>query len=490
MAKIRPHVEDVLTQGGTSVQNVNTNVNFVVGKSYRGPDEEIFVGSPETIYRRFGGGDLVNFIKRASLNGGQHFKVVRVVGSGAAKASLTVQNDTTDVGTFQAKDKGAYGNSLKVKIVAGGISSTITIWVEYKGYTLGAAENCSTGNDIQEKIADNSQLSNFIQYTPITQALPDNQDYTSLATGSDGAEVTNTEIVGSYNSTTGARTGLQLSVVDNEWHNIATATLEGDATINAALHTVCKSRGDIGKGKAIVTCLGSAAISDIKTAVNALISSDFRLTFWAGWYKSIVDPDNYVSPVAAVMGIISKMPVFESCSNIKIEDAIEVKSKYDGDQIDELLGVKCNVVTNAVDDGLPGIKTHHSFLCTTDTRLTEVQHVSVLDYINQKMRSAILPYVSRPNRTKSGTIRLRDVLMGIGTNIKYNVLNESTPWGPGVVDDMYVQCDDVNNPPELQSNTLLFDWGAKFIGAAHYIKNRITVTDGELFVSTLDEVIQ
>lgn len=63
--------------------------------------------------------DLVYSLYGFFQNGGTRAYLVRVVGTGAIKASAVIQDATpTTVCTFYAKDEGAWGNSLKVTISA------------------------------------------------------------------------------------------------------------------------------------------------------------------------------------------------------------------------------------------------------------------------------------------------------------------------------------------------------------------------------------
>ncbi len=488
---IIPGVYDVLQRVGKASNAVNVNVNFVIGKADAGPDNEIVVGGLNTILSTFISGDICDFVRRAAMNGATNFKCVRVVGDSALEASKAINASGSPVGTLTAKYKGSYGNNLSFIIGDGSLSGTMKLTFRYKTHTLGYVDNVSSGVNLKNSLAEHPVLKSWVTYTNTTETLPDEvTSWTSFTSGSDGSAVTNTDIVGTYNSTTGARTGLQIAITDNDWHNIATASLEGDSTVNAAMKLVCDSRGQIGKGKAICTHEVDDTITEIKSAASTLKDASYRCCYWTGWYKSMVDPDTYVSPAAAVMGLISSVPVFESCGNLPLKDVVGVYNEYDKPQIEDLLSSLVNVVTKSIDSG-SNVKTYHSLLNTTHSDITEIYECGVLDYCAERMRDVIDDYASRPNKLKTSRgHRLMDMLQAAGNRVMKSFLSQPNSWGQGIIDDGYVICDDTNNTSETAANKqLIFQWAVRPINAAHYIVNKITVTNGDLSSITIEETV-
>jgi hypothetical protein len=491
MAQVIPGVYDVLQKTVKANGSVQTNVNFIVGSADSGPIDEVVIGGVNTILNTYLSGDICDFVRRAALNGATNFKCVRVLAGSPLEASCEIDASASGVGTLKAKYKGAYGNSISFQIEDGSIDSTKKFTFRYKTHTLGYIDNATDGESIVSLLEDHPVLKNWVTYTNTTETLPDNVDtWTSFANGTDGNTITNTEIVGTYNSATGARTGLQLAVTDTNWHNIATATLEGDDTVNAGLIAVCETRGQIGKGKAFCTHDSSDSVSTIKSSAVALKNSSYRHSYWTGWYKSSVDPDTYVSPVAGVMGIVSSVPVFESCGNLPLKDVVSFSNEYDRAQIEDLLGSLVNVATKSIDGGSAN-KTYHSLLNTTHTDITEIQEVGTLDYCAEKMVQVISNMASRPNKLRTARgVRLIDKLQATGNRVMSMFLRQETKWGPGIIDGGFVICDDTNNTSETaEAKQLIFEWAIRFINAAHYINNKITVTNGDLSTITIEETI-
>jgi len=484
MSQIVPGLYDLRIQGKPRVAfDTVTDVSFIVGKSTRGPLDTVVVGTPETILRMFGEGDLAEFVYRASLNGAKKFKCVRVLGASPAKGTHVVKAGETTVGTINAKYFGAYGNDISYQFKTI-VANTRTLYVKYKTQLIGTISGLTDGDDIANFIADHPVLSEWIEYVKTTDALPDaDVAYVSLASGSDGAAITNTDVIGTYDADTGVRTGAQLALVTDGWMTLASATLEGDSSINAALITICETRG---VGKCVLTHLESATDTEIKAAADALNSTNGRASFWAGWYESYTKPDDYVSPVAAIVGIICKNEIIVSPGNNYIEDAIGVKKDFDYTQIEDFLLHKVNVVAKG--DGNNNnkfIHTYHSMNLTTDTNLTEIQFTAVYDKINMDIKKNTLFAVSKPN-----TPVLRDMVSEALKLVKHSCLTTKTSWGDGIVKDMWIQCDDQNNTDADQSAGILnFDWAIQPIGAAHYVQNRSQVTREGINDTILSDVI-
>jgi hypothetical protein len=486
MSPIVPNVYDSRRAGMPQVSfDFTPDVNFVVGKSTRGPIDEVFVGSPDSIYRTFGEGDLPAYVQRANLNGASKFKVVRVLGANPVKATKQFLETATPVGSLTAKDYGAYGNDITVKWIEN-VTDERTLYVRYKGKQIAIVSGMTDGTSIVAKIADHPVLQNWLVYTKATNALPDESaDWVALASGSDGSSITNSDVVGEYDSTTGARTGLQLAVITDGWSNLGVATLEGDATVNAGMITVCSQRG---YGKAILTHDSSLTDAQIKSAADAIDAPGGCASFWAGWYQSYTQTTGtYVSPTAAIMGILCRVEVFESPSNQVILDALAVKRKYDDLQIEDLLLHKVNVVTYDIySPSSAGIRTFHSLNASTDANIDEIQVKGTYDKLNNDIRRSIRFAISKPN-----TSILRGMVQNAADLVRTNAMKYKSVYADSMVENMWVKCDDTNNTEEdIKSKRIILDWAFQPIGAAHFVYNRSAVTsDGIETQQILEDVI-
>jgi hypothetical protein len=113
-----------------SIKGVATNIAGYVARFQRGPEELVEVGTTEELEEIFG---------RSSVSGNENLKmkkfgrmrIRRVVDSGAAQAQIELDDTGSTLAlTLKAKDKGAYGNSISVKVEAGTLASTVKITVK------------------------------------------------------------------------------------------------------------------------------------------------------------------------------------------------------------------------------------------------------------------------------------------------------------------------------------------------------------------------
>ena len=135
------YVEEV-PSGVRTIANVSTSDTAFVDWFPRGPDEVATRITSYAEFERTFGGLNVNCeagyqLRQYFLNGGSVAWVVRVLADGAAAASVTV-NDSAQAPalalTVRAKNKGAWGNDLRIAIKANGSAGTYDMMVRlYRG---------------------------------------------------------------------------------------------------------------------------------------------------------------------------------------------------------------------------------------------------------------------------------------------------------------------------------------------------------------------
>lgn len=169
-----------------SIKGVGTGVVILVGQFQRGSSDLVRVSSIKDFHTKYGKSSYLGNIqlknKRFSV-----LKIVKVEASDAVKAEKTFQASAVNIVKFSAKNKGVYGNSIKVTIATGSSSG--------KKYTIqdtssGATEfwpdevydNVSIA-DLASKLA----LSALVDVSVLSTASePDNAAATALTSGSDG----------------------------------------------------------------------------------------------------------------------------------------------------------------------------------------------------------------------------------------------------------------------------------------------------------------
>lgn len=98
-----------------NIQGAAANVAILVGQFERGPEILTEVGGTQELYETFGK-YLSSGLKALKSKKFGRLKIIRAVAAAAVKASKAFQSSATDRITFTAKWRGAYGNSIQVKI--------------------------------------------------------------------------------------------------------------------------------------------------------------------------------------------------------------------------------------------------------------------------------------------------------------------------------------------------------------------------------------
>jgi phage tail sheath protein FI len=138
-----------------------------IGAFAQGPTTLTLVTSWYDFVKKFGGYNAMfpaTFgVNQFFLNGGSELYVKRVIGSGAAAATVTIPSTTTgtNVGTATAKNVGAAGNNLRIRIytTSNGASFTLAVYQEVVSSELGTA-NVDASNDVLVESFDNLVFNN------------------------------------------------------------------------------------------------------------------------------------------------------------------------------------------------------------------------------------------------------------------------------------------------------------------------------------------
>jgi hypothetical protein len=275
-----------------NVQGVAANVALLVGTAERGLPEIQTIGSIGELHELVGKSSFgINKALKNKKFG--RLKVLRVVASGAVQASKLFEDGTDDIITFKAKQgKGAFGNSIQVKIEAGSVSGS--------KYTI---KDTTPNGVMAQEVFDNVLITSastafasslLVEVTVhATTAEPDAVAFTALASGADG------------------------TIADTDYESaLASAELEGVANV-VFLDTYNSTRNGYLKSHAANTqdrmVLVAGAESDsVSTAVAAaanLRDTEGRIIYGFNHVQSSVDGTlEYSSPAHWMASIISQLP--------------------------------------------------------------------------------------------------------------------------------------------------------------------------------------
>lgn len=293
------------TAPAPSVQGVAANIAILVGVFQRGPaglEEPGDIGALEELYGKSSAtGNLALKNKKFGA-----LKISRVIAAAAAKATQTLSASATAIIKFDAKYKGAYGNSIKVKAEAGTSgTTTYTITDENVGAVLPAevysnieASTMTAALFAASKLVDTTILSN--------SAEPDTQVATALSGGSDG---------------TVADTDYQTAIA------YAEAELAGNVIFldvyNTTRNGYLKTHVANAPDKQAVLCEASEATS-LATAITDVANcrdTEGRLIFAFNHIKTVIDgADVWTHPASWVASIISQTPPWVDPASVDTRD--------------------------------------------------------------------------------------------------------------------------------------------------------------------------
>jgi hypothetical protein len=279
----------------SSIQGAQTNVCILVGQFASGPVAELTdVGSIGELHEIFS--------KSSSYKGNialknkkfGTLKVIRAAAAAAAKATLTCDDGggtPVDIIKFDAKYKGAYGNSITVTIAAGSTEGSKYTITDSRSTAVIATEVYD--NVVIDEVGDTFANSKLVDVTVLaTSDEPATQSATALASGADG------------------------TIADSDYQTaIAAAEVEGAGNV-LFLDEYSTTRNGYLKTHAAATqdkmCILSHAEADsaatIATAAASQRDTEGRLIYAANWIQTTIDGvATYTSPASWLASIISQI---------------------------------------------------------------------------------------------------------------------------------------------------------------------------------------
>lgn len=280
-----------------NVQGVGTGVAILVGKFQRGETSLTRVSGIKDFHQRYGkssfsGNKQLKNKKFAAL------KIARVVASDAVTASLTADDGSaTDIIKFDAKYKGAYGNSISVTIEAGSISG--------KKYTIEDASPNSS-EFFPPEIYDNLAIGDIDADTFADSKLV---DVTVIATSAEPADLAKTSLTG----------GSEGTVSDTDYETaikLAEAQDSGNILFldeyNDVRNEYLKTHAGITQDKiALLAGEEGQSVADAIADVATLRDTDGRLIYAFNWVQTLIDgKQEYTSPASWYASILSQSAPF------------------------------------------------------------------------------------------------------------------------------------------------------------------------------------
>ncbi len=360
----------------------------------------------------------------AMLQKPRKVKAVRIVGTGASKASVTLtdgQTTPTDLVTITAKYEGAFGNDISVSIDKG--TATITFGSISEKYVFTTAQSLVDAINASSEIVDAS----FVAEGTI-------EDGTSALTGGADGTITDTDYIGAYDSSTDTRTGLY--VLDTE-DDVDILWMGGgqSSTKRTALLTNASEYDRI-------AVLPLTSGSNLQTAITDGKTIDNYRAFVA-FPNVVIDTklgDETVDASAIVAGVLGAIPVQNSPAGQPLSGVKDVARGLTKSEMESLVDAGINPI--ALSAGAYRLKT--GWTATSNTDWQQVGIRRVFDYANRVANTMLEQFVSQPN-TPTLWSQVRSVLTSLGHEMV----------GAGMIQDFSVQCDKNLNPPDVQAQKKL-----------------------------------
>lgn len=276
-----------------NVQGVGTGVAILVGQFQRGPLALTRISSIKDFHEKYGKSSYSGNIQLKNKKFST-LKIIRVEAADAAAASLTINDGAvTDLATFTAKDKGAYGNSIRITVAAGSVSGN--------KYTI---EDTSVGNAefFPTEVYDN------VLITGLAAALAGSKlvSVAVLATSAEPAVLAATLLTGGSDGTiadTAYESALEKAEPDSAGNilflDVYNQTRNGYLKSHAALTqnkmVICaEEEGDL--------------VSDNETDVALLRDTDGRIIYASNWIQTTIDGVSvFTSPASWYASILSQI---------------------------------------------------------------------------------------------------------------------------------------------------------------------------------------
>lgn len=368
-----------------NVAGVAANVAILVGTSQRGPQELKEITSMTMLKEVFGNDSSKGLNKVLKGKAFGRLKFIRVVPTGAAKATKTFKASLVDILTFTAKYKGAYGNSIKVKIEAGTTSG--------KKYTI---SDTSSGAVLLDEVYDNVLVaslaannvfaaSKLVDVTvAATSAEPDTAALTALTAGADG------------------------TVADTDYDDaLVLAEVESAGNVlfldsyNQVRNGYLKVHATLTNDKMVICCgAESDEASDAITAVANLRDTEGRIIYAFPYAYTMVDGVEVAQPLAYWMASTI------SQTNPKIDPAYVDNSKYLASvtrlnkslsRADHVLLVQAGISAGEYDPDFG-----HKFKSGVVTQILNSEKVTILrrrmtDFLTDSVAKFLKNYQNAPN---------------------------------------------------------------------------------------------
>ena len=454
-----------------SIRGVSTNVAILVGQFERGPINELTaITSTGQLHELFGksntyaGNIALKNKKFGSL------KVIRVsAASGGALGTYTFDDgDSTDIIKFDAKYKGAYGNSITVTIAAGSSSGSKYTIIDDSSNPVLPTEVYD--NVVISAVGTTFANSKLVDVTVLaTSAEPDPVSATNLASGSDGSI---------------ADTDYQTAIAVAEAANAGNILFldSYNATRNGYIKTHIAATTD---KMGILAGSETETVAEAITAVGSMRDTEGRLIYAYNWLKTTVGGvATYTSPAPWLASILSQThPSIDPAYSANTQYLAGVSGVKNSLSRTSFISLKDAGIAAFEFDSDIGFKLKSGVV----TQIADSSKITILrrrmaDYLTNSVAFYLKSYQNAPNTKKK-----RDAVAGaIQAFIAGEERNGVLPKDNEVLDGVakLVDTESLNTNDSIAAGYFYILWRQRIYSSMRFIVLRAEV--GESVVVTAD----
>lgn len=361
----------------------------IVGTFERGPlNTATTIGDEEQLLAAFGGyvKGLTGYLSAipALRQGANDLKIVRIAGAGAAKATASITKDTKPYLTFTAINEGTWGNEIQVDVAPDTDTGTFDLTITFRTSVEKFREQrLSTISDIVPTYIT-------IEVGEGAEGLPD-AGVTTLAGGNDGAEVTDTDYIGSIDSASGARSGLK--VLEPIQVGLVVCAQQYSDKIQSAMISFCENC-DIEEGLRIAV-INSAPRLSVDSAVGQTKTLDSaRGIMTYPWVEFEDLSGEYIAPDGFYAGVLSTLNPHQSPSNKKVTGLLSTQCDFTYAQVKTLTLARISPITLVPNRGF---RIRNGLTMSSDSAWSQTAIRRQQDKMNMEIYNSLQWAISEPH---------------------------------------------------------------------------------------------
>lgn len=460
------------------VQGVATGVWGIVGTFSKGPvNTPTFITSLNDLKNTFGGADesLTGYLGALTAfgQGATQAQVVRIVGSGATKASVTVEDSTSgEVFVATYKTLGTGGNLASVNVAGGTKTGTFKITLT-DGDLTEVFDNVVTeqpGTPIAGAVllsSVSSQIVDFSQPETVNGNVPVNGNY-PLAGGNNGLAPVVADYVGTSNPNTGlqalAGTSPAVNLVFLAGQSTDTGTISSLETFcnnNKCMASACDSKG--------------TTLTQAKTDTANLDTDRVVFTWpWQQMYVQELDKVVSVPPTGYWVGEVATLYPNESPGNKNLAYTEGPEFAVSTSDIASAMDPSARIVPIGVPIPRGGIGIRSGATLSQTPSINAVYRRRMDDFISASIDAALGQFVDEP---------ITDELLLDQTHTVSGFLDplkgSNNEAGDPMIEDYSVQCDASNNPSSVTQNDMtIIDTRVKLFNINRFLLFRTQIGAG------------